>query len=170
MSSDTPTLEGVSRRPPARWGRRLGAIILLIVVVAGATGFLGARSRTVTATGGGYRMQVVYPKIARAGLDVPFRVRVHRDGGLPSNIVLAISPEYFRMFETQGFYPDASSVTNDGQFVYFTFSTKANSDNFLWDADIYIQPASQIGRHGTVALVIDRQVVAKTTIHTWLLP
>ena len=57
-------------------------------------------------------------QVARSGLDVPWRARVHRDGGVNSELTLAVSSDYFRMFETQGFFPDPESATNDGQFVY----------------------------------------------------
>jgi hypothetical protein len=170
MTADTSTLDDISPTPPQRWGRRLGAVVLFVVVLAGAAGFFGVHSRTVTTAGSGYSVQVVYPQVARAGLDTPWRVRVHHDGGLPGQITLAVTADYLRMFDTQGFYPDASEVTNDGRFVYFTFGTKTGSEDFMVDADFYIQPASQIGKHATVQLIIDRKVVTETSIHTWLVP
>jgi hypothetical protein len=173
MPTDTWTAADVRRAeegPPPMWGRRLGTSLLLIIVLLGAVGVLGVHSRTITTSGSGWRMSVTYPQTARAGLDVPWRVRVHHPGGLPDKLTLAVSADYFRMFETQGFFPDADSETNDGKYVYFTFDTSAGSDDFLVDYDAYIQPSAQIGKSGTVELIIGKSVVAKASLHTWLAP
>jgi hypothetical protein len=155
--------------PAPRWGRRVGATILLIVVVFGALGYLGVRSRTVATTASGYTVQVTYPQFARAGLDVPFRVHIHHPGGFPSELTLAISANYFRMFETQGFFPDASSSTGDGKFEYLTFTTP-HGDDFVVDYDAYIQPAAQLGKPATVQVILDHRIVVQTHLHTWLWP
>ena len=160
-----PTAAG----PAPRWGRRFGLAALLIIVVLGALGFLGVRARTVTASNAGYTLQITYPQTARAGLDVPWRAQVHRAGGLPKTLTIAVSTDYFRMFETQGFYPDAQSETNDGKFVYFTFSTHPG-DDFVVDYDAYIQPSSQIGKSAAVEVIVANHVVVSANLHTWLMP
>jgi hypothetical protein len=160
----------VDRGAAARWARRAGIAVLLVIVLLGAIGFFGVRSRTTTTTSHGYTMSVTYPQAARAGLDVPWRVRVHRDGGLPNQLTLAVSTDYFRMFETQGFYPNADSSSNDGTFVYFIFDTHAGSEDFVVDYDAYIQPAAQLGKSATVELLVGKRVVAKATLRTWLVP
>jgi hypothetical protein len=117
-------------------------------------------------------VEVVYdrrPRTARAGLDVPFTVRVQHTGGLPSSITLAVSTDYFRMFETQGFYPDADSATNDGRFVNLTFTTPSG-DDFVLDFDAYIQPGAQRGKSATVELIVRGSTVATVRLHTWLVP
>ncbi|HZZ98082.1 MAG TPA: hypothetical protein VFE19_13755 [Jatrophihabitantaceae bacterium] len=159
----------VADGPVPRWGRRLGLAALLIVVVLGAVGYLGVRSRTISANKDGYTLRITYPQMARAGLDVPWRAQVHHAGGLPKTLTIAVSTDYFRMFETQGFYPDAQSMTNDGTFVYFTFTTQPG-DDFLVDYDAYIQPSSQIGKSATVELIVAKRVVVSATLHTWLMP
>jgi hypothetical protein len=159
-----------AERPSARWWRGLGIIVMFVVVVLGAAGFFGVRSRTTSVSSDGYTMTVTYPQSARAGLDVPWRVHVHHAGGFPAKITLAVTTAYFRIFETQGFYPDADSATNDGKFVYFDFDTQPGSDDFLVDYDAYIQPASQLGRSATVKLIIGGKVVTTASLHTWLVP
>ena len=113
MATDRATIDDVlsaGEGPPPAWGRRLATAVLLVVVVLGAMGVFGVHSRTVTTTSHGYTLSVTYPQTARAGLDVPWRARVHHSGGFPNQIILAVSTDYFRMFETQGFYPDADSA------------------------------------------------------------
>ncbi|HEY3718170.1 MAG TPA: hypothetical protein VGL39_26885 [Jatrophihabitantaceae bacterium] len=159
-----------SAGPPRQWWRRAGLAVLLAVVVLGAFGVFGVHSRSTSATSNGYTLAVTYPQSARAGLDVPFRVSVHHAGGIDDDLTLAISTDYFRMFETQGFYPDASSSTNDGRFVYLTFSKPPSGDDFLMDFDAYIQPGSQLGKSATVKLIVQGHELARTSIRTWLVP
>jgi hypothetical protein len=166
------TLRDVRRAgagPPSRWVQRTGLTVLLLIVVAGAVGVFGVHSRTTTTRSGGYELSVTYPQTARAGLDVPWRVHVHHDSGFNSAITLAVSTDYWRMFETQGFFPDADSSTNDGRFVYLNFQNPRGTD-FVLDYDAYIQPAAQIGKSATVKLIVHGTVVAEATLHTWLVP
>jgi YetF C-terminal domain len=93
-------------------------VLLLVVVVAGAIGVFGVHSSTVSARANGYLLSVTYARAARPGLDIPFTVRAQHTGSFPSSITLAVSTDYFRMFETQGFYPDADSATNDGPLTH----------------------------------------------------
>lgn len=166
------TLADVAPRPERRAAlvlRRCVTGALAVLVVAGACGVFGVRSRSTSTSGGGYSLGVTYPQTARAGLDVPWRVTVARPGGFPSDITIAVSSDYFRMFETQGFFPDADSETNDGRFVYFTFD-KPPGDRFVLEYDAYIQPAAQLGKSASVELLIAGSVVAHTKIRTWLVP
>lgn len=166
------TLDDIRRvedGPAPRWGHRVGVAVLSLVVLSGALGVFGVHSGTTTADHDGYRLSVTYPQVARAGLDVPLRVRVHHDGGFSSDITLAITADYFRMFETQGFFPNADKTTGDGRFVYLTF-TKPAGEDFLLDYDAYIQPSSQLGKAATMRLIISGTVVAETSFRTVLAP
>ncbi|HEY7104486.1 MAG TPA: hypothetical protein VH573_22840 [Mycobacteriales bacterium] len=166
------TLRDVRRSadgPGPRWGRQVSLALLLVVVVAGAIGIFGVHSSTVSARTNGYLLSVTYARTARAGLDVPFTVRAQHTGGFPSSITLAVSTDYFRVFETQGFYPDADSATNDGRFVYLTF-TPPSGDDVVLDFDAYIQPGAQRGKSATVELIVRGSTVATVRLHTWLVP
>jgi hypothetical protein len=172
MTTDISMAEDVrpvAAGPPPIWGRRLGTGVLSALVVLGAIGVFGVRSRTVATNANGYTMSVTYPQVARAGLDVPWRVQVHRAGKLPDQITVAVSADYFRMFETQGFFPDADTATSDGRLVYFTFDTTGGAD-FVVDYDAYIQPAAQVGKSATVELIVAGELVATVSLHTWLVP
>lgn len=145
--------------------------MLLVIVVLGATGLLGIRSGVKSAHANGYQLSVTYPHISRAGLDSPFRVRVHPDNGTVGGVVtIGITSAWFRLFETQGFFPNADAMTNDGTFVYMTFAKPGPGHDFVLEYDAYIQPAAQVGKSATIVLQIDGQEVARTGIKTWLLP
>jgi hypothetical protein len=169
---ETSTLHGVrpvALGPPVQKWRRLGIAVLLVVVLAGATGYLGVHRSSESIRTGGWTLTLTYPQVARAGLDVPWRVAVHSAASLPPTLTLAVSANYFRMFETQGFFPTPSAVTDNGTFVYLTFTTQPGHD-FLVDYDAYIQPAQQIGTSGTVQLIVHGVVEAQQSFRTWLLP
>jgi hypothetical protein len=155
--------------PAPQWGRRLGTAVLFLVVLAGALGVFGVHSATTRTSSSGYQLTVIYARTARAGLDVPFRVKVHRDAGFSGDLTIAISLDYFRMFETQGFFPDPDSASNDGTFYGMTYNKPAGT-NFELDYDAYIQPSSQIGKSATIKIIVGGQTVASTSIHTWLAP
>ncbi|MFL6100096.1 MAG: hypothetical protein ACJ71T_09105 [Actinomycetales bacterium] len=144
--------------------------VLLLFVLAGATGFLGTHTRTATASSGGYRMTVTYAWVARPGQDVPWRVHVHCPGGCQDDITLAVSAEYFRIFETQGFSPSPQHSTSDGKFVYLTFSKPPAGHDFGVDYDAYIQPGSHTGAPATVRLIVQSRLITELRIHTWLAP
>ena len=152
------------------WGRRVGASALLLFVAAGATGLLGVRSTTRTTTEGDVTLSVTYAATARSGLDVPWRVVVERAGGFDDEITLAVTGNYCDIFETQGFVPSPSDEVRDGTQLFLTFAAP-EGDTFVVDFDAYIQPASQIGRSGTVAVVeADSTQVATTSFATRIVP
>jgi hypothetical protein len=164
------TLRDVRRRPGAgKWGQRIGLAILFVIVVAGAAGLFGVRSRTTTVHANGYSLTVTYPQVARSGLDVPWRARVTYPNPPPKSITIAVSSQYFEMFETQGFYPSPDTQKNDGHFVQFTYQSPPASGMTL-EYDAYIQPAAQIGKRATVQVLVNGSVVAQAKIHTWLVP
>jgi hypothetical protein len=168
-SSTLADVRRAEEGPLPRWGRWIGRAGLLLVVVAGAFGVFGVHSRTIRAGDSGYAVSVTYPQVARAGLDVPFRVEVQHSGGFASSLVLSISADYFRMFETQGFFPQPDSMNSDGTSIYLTFDHPRGED-FVVDYDAYIQPSAQIGKSADLKVLVGGSVVARTSLHTWLVP
>src|SRR4051812_19587507 len=143
---------------------------MLVIVVAGASGWLGVRAHTEHASGGGYDLTLTYPKVARAGLDIPWELRLVHPGGFTGKITIAVSANYFDIFEFQGMHPEPSDETADGRFVYLTFEPPPTGDVFTTALDTYVQPASQIGRHATVQAIVGGEPVAEVSYSTWLVP
>jgi len=168
VSTDS-TLRDVGSDPRVgTWARRSGLLVLLGIVVAAAFGVFGVHSRTTTEHADGYGLRITYPQVARAGLDVPFRVHVSYPQA-PKSITIAITSDYFRMFETQGFYPSPDTQKNDGRFVQFQFDGPP-SDGMELEYDAYVQPAAQLGKRATVQVLVGGKIVVQTTIRTWLVP
>lgn len=162
-------LDGASRRRAGLWARRAVVTLLGLVVVAGLAGLLGVRTATSGASTAEWDLEVLYPQVARAGLDAPWEVRVHRAGGFGEEVELAVTGAYFDIYETQGFNPEPAESTRDGETLYLTF-TAPSTDELVVRYDAYIQPASQRGASGEVS-VLERGVpVATVPFRTRLLP
>src|SRR5215212_236396 len=135
-----------------RW-RRILVGLLVLLVGAGATGLLGVHSTTRTGSGGGYEVTVEYAAVARAGLDVPWHVQVRRDGGFDGPVTLAVTADYFDIYEEQGLDPAPATETSDGERLLWTFEPPPDGDRLAVDFDAYIQPSSQLGASGEVAVL-----------------
>lgn len=172
MGSGESTLRDV-REPdeirPAAWGRRAAIAVLALVVLTGASGWLGVRSWTARASGDGYELSVTYPRVARAGLDIPWIVHLEHPGGFSGPVTIALTADYYDIFEFQGMHPEPTDETTDGEFVYLTFA-KPKGDVFRVSLDTYVQPASQIGRDAVTKAIVDGKTVAQVDYETWLAP
>lgn len=174
MRLPASTLDGI--RPEghgalAAWSRRTFLAALALVVLAGVTGLLGARSVTSQAEGAGWDLRLTHAAVARAGLDVPWEVRVTRAGGLPSQVTLAVTGSYLDIYETQGFTPEPAETARDGDTLFLTFDSPPAGDTLVVAYDAYIQPSSQRGADGTLAVLdADDRPVVDLEFRTVLLP
>lgn len=174
LSRDS-TLRGVRTSEKGRLARwaRWGAIVALVIVVGvAASGWLGVRTGTVSASGDGFRLTVVYATVARAGLDVPLRVQVDRlDGSdFDDDVTLEINARYLSIFETQGFQPDPDQSAAVGDAIRMTFTQPPTGPSFVLNYDAYIQPASQRGSPAVIAVIVDEEPVVSLDITTFLFP
>ncbi|WP_156740793.1 hypothetical protein [Occultella aeris] len=149
--------------------RRFGTAALALVLLAALGGFLGDRESTTSAQAQGYTLTVTSAAAARPGQDVPWRVRVHSPEGFGPELTIAVTAAYLEIYETQGFHPEPSATTRDGEWLYLTFDTPSGT-TFVLDYDAYIQPNADVGRSGAVALVLDDARVAEVPIRTVLFP
>jgi hypothetical protein len=155
--------------PVALWLRRAMLTAMALAVAADLFSLLGVRTSTASAHGDGYDLSLRYPSVARAGLDTPWQVTVTHTGGFGKQLTLAITGDYFDVFETQGFHPEPADETRDAHTLYLTF-TAPPGDTFVVDFDAYIQPASQQGRSATVAVLDGATPVASVAFDTRLMP
>jgi hypothetical protein len=172
VETPTSTLTGIDDRQSdaALWGRRGFLLALLALVIAALLGVLGVHSVTRQTDDLGWKVSLRYAETARPGLDVPWQVTVTHPGGFGKTLTLAITGSYFDIFETQGFHPNPSEETRDGQTLYLTFTPPPQGDTFVVAYDAYIQPASQVGASGTVGVMDGGQEVAAVPFATDLWP
>lgn len=172
MDVPSSTLTGIETAGEGRiaiWTRRTFLTLLLMFVLAGAGGYLGVRTATESDAADGYELSLRHATIARAGLDVPWEVRITHHGGFGKDVVLAVTGNYFDIYETQGFTPEPSDATRDGDTLYLTFAAPPG-DTLTVSYDAYIQPSSQLGRDGTLSVVEDGSPVVSIDFDTRLLP
>jgi len=166
------TVDGLAeaRQPLAVWCRRTALVLVAVLVALSLVGLLGVRTAEETATRDGYRLEVTYPRLARAGLDTEWRVRLSNPSGLGDQVTLAVTGTWFSLFETQAFHPEPVETTRDGSLMYLTFASPPDADTLVVDFDAYVQPASQRGAAARVAVVEAGAPVVWVDYDTWLLP
>lgn len=163
-------LETPEQGRAAVWARRVVLTVVSAVVVAGALGFLGVRGGHRAVSEAGWTVRLDYAQIARAGLDVPWEVQVTHSGGFDGPIQLAVTGDYFDIYETQGFHPEPSKETRDGQTLFLEFDPPPDGETLVISYDAYIQPSSHRGAAGTLAVVDQGQRRAVVPFRTRLLP
>lgn len=164
MSTSTlPKARPVGEIRRARNLRRAGMTVLVLFVLTGALGFFGTRTATATGTGGGYVVEVTYPKISRPGHAVRYEVKVTRAGGFDGPIHMRFSSSYFDLFDENSFGPDPDSTTTTGAYDIYAFEPPPG-DTFVVSSDTRVEPARQRGEKGEVSVLDDsgRPVV---TVH-----
>lgn len=166
------TLEGISDRRPtgaSTWIRRGFLLLVLLFVVAGLCGFLGVKSETTSTSAGGYQVSLTYARIARPGLDVPWRLTVTHPGGFSGPIRIRATADYFDILDSTSLVPQPASETRDGSWWYWTFSAP-RGDTLVVELDSYIQPSSQQGRSGTLQVLDGDLPTAAVSFSTTLIP
>lgn len=170
------TLEGVSgldeqrRAAHGLWLRRATVAILVVIIAAAGSGFLGAVDATSSAQRDGYRVDVTYARVARAGLDAPMTIRVRAPRPIVKGIAIGVSADYFRMLAGQGFVPEPTGMATDSDTVYLTFPPPRSGNVVVVEYHATIQPAVQQGRSASIQVRVDGAWRVSTTIHTTLIP
>jgi hypothetical protein len=167
--STVPDARPLERLRSSRASRRIFIALLFIFLALGLAGVLGVRTGTVSATGGGYEIEVEFARVTRPGLATPWSTTVRHPGGFDGPITIAVSSEYFDMFDENGLDPDPDGATADGEFVYWEFQPPAG-DVFEVSFDARIEPARQWGREGVSRLMDGETVLAEARYRTWVLP
>jgi hypothetical protein len=175
VSNAAPTVRSTTaglptaNHPASVWARRSMLALMALALLAALLTTLGVHSSTASTESAGWRVDVIYPRVARAGLDVPWEVTVTHPGGFGKEVELAVSGHYFDLYESQGLRPEPTDETRAGDAYYLTF-TAPPGDTFRVYFDAYIQPGSQSGRSGWVAVVDGGRMLARTDFSTWLWP
>ena len=157
-----------SRR--ARNIRRVGIVALTILVLIGLTGFLGPRFSNVSASGGGYQLDVRYAQVTRSGLAVPLRVLVRHPGGFDGPVTLAFSKGLFDRFDFQNWYPNPSAETAARRRLEYEFDPP-EADVFELTLDARVGPTQPPSAHRYwVAVVADGVQVARVDFRMVVLP
>lgn len=170
--STVSTLEDVPEAGSRRslLGRRVGVVVLTLLVVGGLFGLFGDRLNVAEGdSGDSIHLAVTYPSVTRPGQDVPFEIEVTDSDGLDPEVTLALNADYLDIYETQAWYPAATDETRDGEWLYLTFATEGRT-TMVVGFDAYIQPDQVRGRDGRVAVVEDGVPAQPVEFKTTLFP
>jgi hypothetical protein len=155
---DEPDHAVLSRR---RTGYAITAILLSALVGAAVVdaiapfGVYGVDSDTVSASSGGFELEVRYGEVSRPALATPFDIVVRREGGFDGDqVTVAVLSSYLAMWDANGLGPSPAEETADNTTTFWTFDTP-DADTLRISFDGRIEPAAQNGEHGRVAVVDD---------------
>ena len=138
-----PDPADVERQARARTLRRLFVAALALFLLLGALDLYGVRTRTRSATGGGYELSVTYATVSRPGLATPYSFEVRRQGGFPQGLTVAALSSYFDIFDENGFSPTPEEETADGERTIWTFGP-STADTMTVSLDARIEPGVQV--------------------------
>lgn len=162
MTTRTSTIPKDRDHRLESWAQKTLIAFLIIFVIAGATGFLGFRGGSVRDSGGGFDLEVEYPKRTRAGLASPWKASIYREGGFDEPILLGVTAAYFEAFDINGFYPTPVAQTPSGDLLLMEFEPP-NGDTLEVHFDARAQPDLQSGMDVVTAIVVEGAAVASVS-------
>lgn len=153
-------------------GRAAFAVVLVLLAVTGAVGGLGARSRTTSATGGGYHLEVQHPAVTRPGLATTIAIDVQTTDGrpLPEPVVVSVRESYLKALDLNAIEPEPDASAAGGEEVRWEFLPAAGSSRIRVVLDARIEPGVQWGRNARVAVLEDGIPAVEVSFRTWVLP
>ena len=127
---------------------------MVLIVAAAMLGFLGLRLGNVAARSGNLEVDVRYATITRAGLPTPFTIEVStRDGSpLPDRVEVALSSDYFALFDENGLDPEPVESDADGENTYLTFEPTGGHSTLAIDFDARAQTDVHWGTDAQVTI------------------
>ncbi len=153
----------------ARTGRRISIALLMIFVGIALFGGFGYRTGSASASGGGYRLELRYPAMGRAGQSVQWILSIHRDGGLPESVRVSTSVGYFDTFDFNDMEPQPDSATTDARDVIWTFVAPAGDDMTI-TIDALVATQAWRGASAQTSVLEDGNPVATITYTTGIAP
>ena len=176
MSASSPTATApkevdIERVRRVRLVRRLFVVCLTVFLLLGLAGVFGVKSTTVSASGGGYDLEVTYAKSARPGLAVPWSVEIRHADGFDGDVVVSTTSSYFDLFDENGFDPDPESSYSSGEDIVWEFK-KPKGDTLTIGLDARIGPSVQSlwPPEATTSVLVKGKPVVSVTYRTRVWP
>lgn len=174
-ASSTSTIPDEPPESWTRWERRLHVASFVLVVglvILAATGLLGVRTGTITASEGGYQIEVLRTAVSRPGLATPFGISVATADGsdLPETVTLRVDSSYLAMFDFNGLQPEPSTTFSTEQWTWWTFDVPRGHSSLRVELDARLEPSVQWARAGTAGLEINGDSLVSVDFTTWVMP
>jgi hypothetical protein len=157
-----------SRR--GRNSRRVGFVVLLLIVLLGLFGLLGPREQSVRAEGGGYTLDLTYGSIVRSGQPVPLEITVDPSMGFDGPVEVVLDAEVFDSFDFQNWYPNPDKETRSEAELTYEFEPP-DSGPLTVHLDARVSPGLSFGPETHwVAVVVDGTQVVRGEYKLWVAP
>jgi hypothetical protein len=144
-------------------------VALVLFVGLGMAGLFGSRTDTASASGGGYTLTVVYPRVTRPGLPDRWIYTVRHPGGFDGPIVISTTMVYLNLFDLTGIQPDASSQTSNGTDLVWTFDPPGG-EVFSVEFDAATETSTHEVPPAIAAVVVDGRPVVQVQFRTVVIP
>ena len=144
-------------------------IVIVAVLGVGLTGWLGVRTATTTARGGGYELTVTYGRVSRPGLATPWSLEIHHPGGFDGPVMVSTNNTYLDLLDENGFDPQPSKSTATADEVIWEFDPP-DGDTLGVSLDGRVEPGVQWGGTGVTSVLVDGKPVVTAKYKTWVLP
>ena len=168
--STTSDLPHSPRSGLERWATRAGLLLLVLVVVAGASGLLGPRKGSTSASASGYELRVEYPSITRAGEPAPLHIQVESAAGFGKTIELELCDDLFDDLDFQSWYPNPSAETGDASTLTYEFDPP-DGNVFEVSLDARSAPGAFGEIRGCTVKVVDGPTeLVSVSFKTWRMP
>lgn len=158
-------------RPVGRWARYLSAMSIAVfgVIVALAFSGLLGRERTWIADVNGTRLEVHAPEIIRNGEFFEMRLRV-TPGEPIDPLVIGIDAELWTDMTVNTMIPAATEEESIDGELRFTFAALDAGSDFLFKADVQVNPDLLLGNAGTIRVYDGEDALAALRIGITVLP
>ena len=174
LAGDDRTTSDVEESAPGPltvWLRRGGKALLVAIVLAAAFGLLGPREGQVSAEAAGYRLDLTYPSITRAGQPIPLSVTVTAASGFDKTVQLRLCGDFFEDADFQNWYPSPSAETAQGRWIIYEFDAPPAGDALTISLDARTAP----GQFGViddceVSVLQDDTPAVSTSFTVWRMP
>jgi hypothetical protein len=143
--------------------------ILAIFVTAGLAGFFGVRTGIASATSGGFRLEVEYPRITRSALPMTWQLTLSREGGFDDRVRIATTIGYFELFDLSWLHPAPAEERSAGGRTVWIYDPPPG-DSLVLLLDGRMGPGLETGRTANTAVSIDGTRLVDVTYETIVWP
>jgi hypothetical protein len=167
-----PDDDGLSHARRSLLWRRAFVVALTAFVVAGAVGWLGVRTSQVRAEDDGLALVVTYPKVARPGLGIAWRVEITSATGFDGPVELTVPTGWLQRLDFMDQTPAPDGQESDGATTTFRWDSVEGTELLVvWD--VRIEPGT-FGWHD-VDVQVETEVgdgarVVAARFRSWILP
>jgi hypothetical protein len=147
------------------------AAVLLVFLAFGAANVYGVRTAEVTASGGGFDLEVRYARVSRPGLATPWAATIRHEGGFDGPVTLATTSSFFDLYDENGLDPDPVEATADADRIIWEFAPPDDGDVMSVSFDARIEPGVQLTwLDATTELIVEGEVMAAADYRIVVMP